>query len=334
MHSFAFLSISLFEMQAFVLVSGLSVSDRLITKNFSCSSLIARQKNARSESSSSIRYFQVSCDADGEAQETGTRFTAGWRSPDNKYVYDFSRRKLLLIVDPPSDDVEKLEDDMDVKQERRSTVTDLSSVDPDKPILIDDTPRRLFDTGYRPTTKRIIQRIESRSPEEKKRMLTNDNPAYRNMADYEMQALVKKQNSWKNDPPRTYIGNVTEEQSQEELRRLQLDLTLTAAVLGVAGTAFSYVAFGQNLGASYGLGALGGLGYLYLLGRRVETGLGGPAALAIPLLLALASRKYDQLELLPSLLGFFSYKASVLLYTFRTAVLPENPGIAEDSQEK
>lgn len=117
-----------------------------------------------------------------------------------------------------------------------------------------------------------------------------------------------------------------EEEAQmlyEELKRELYFWTigLTAVCLGC--TVFFY---GRDVGASYGVGALGGFLYLRSLSRSMDsfgTGFGsvGSPRLLIPVILALGYNRYNtlvsetsgiHLELLPMLVGFFTYKGAVV----------------------
>ncbi len=98
------------------------------------------------------------------------------------------------------------------------------------------------------------------------------------------------------------------------------------------GSVATYTSYSANIAASYMTGALGGLIYLRLLsksvdavgGQSIESGLNSSLSqprLLIPLLLALVYNRFNTLyadqvgitlELLPMLVGFFTYKIAVL----------------------
>ncbi|EIE19145.1 hypothetical protein COCSUDRAFT_59628 [Coccomyxa subellipsoidea C-169] len=113
--------------------------------------------------------------------------------------------------------------------------------------------------------------------------------------------------------------------------------------LGTTALCFAaaFTFYSRDTAASYGLGAVGGLMYLRLLNRSVDGmgasflgAAGGQARLLIPVILALAYNRHVQtcnsvwhglgayertgvdLELLPMLLGFFTYKAGVVAKQF------------------
>lgn len=111
----------------------------------------------------------------------------------------------------------------------------------------------------------------------------------------------------------------------EELKR---ELQMWATGLTAASLVATAVFYGRDVAASYGVGALGGLVYLRLLHRSVDgIGYGGVGAalgqnrLLIPIILALGFNRYNilfadstglTLQLLPILVGFFTYKGAVI----------------------
>lgn len=124
---------------------------------------------------------------------------------------------------------------------------------------------------------------------------------------------------------------LTEEREQYD--RLKQELALWTLGFTAVIFAATYAFYTRETAASYGLGALGGYVYLRLLNRSVESiasadGPGGAAAqprLLIPVVLVLAFNRWNELkaeevglhlQLLPMLLGFFTYKASVIAKNF------------------
>ena len=115
-----------------------------------------------------------------------------------------------------------------------------------------------------------------------------------------------------------------------EVLKKELILWAVSAALGgsVAAAAF----YGPEVAASYAVGAVFGTVYLRLLGRSVDSFAGGGIAsaagaavgqqrLLLPLILALGFNRYELLfaeklghhaQLLPMLVGFFTYKAAVV----------------------
>jgi ATP synthase protein I len=112
-------------------------------------------------------------------------------------------------------------------------------------------------------------------------------------------------------------------QRYDELK-LEFQLwTLGAAALGGVT---AYAVYGEDLAVSYVLGSVAGLTYLRLLSKSVDAlgsseGGGAQPRLLIPVILVLASTKWNKsyadtygyhLELIPMLLGFFTYKFAVI----------------------
>lgn len=117
-----------------------------------------------------------------------------------------------------------------------------------------------------------------------------------------------------------------ERKRYEELKR---ELQQWAVALTALCLAATYVFYGREVAASYGVGALGGLFYLRLLSRSVDAvgagGLGGALGqprLLIPVILTLGYNRFNHspihesleltLQLLPMLAGFFTYKGAVI----------------------
>jgi ATP synthase protein I len=118
--------------------------------------------------------------------------------------------------------------------------------------------------------------------------------------------------------------------AEEEARYEELKKELYTWAVGLTAACFAatLIFYGRDVAASYGLGALGGLVYLRLLNRSMDgIGAGGMGAalgsnrLLIPLILALGYNRYNiilaedtglTLQLLPILVGFFTYKGAVI----------------------
>lgn len=119
---------------------------------------------------------------------------------------------------------------------------------------------------------------------------------------------------------------------REAFEAKKLDFLTWTLALTALGSITTFQLYDQNVAASYTVGALGGIIYLRLLGKSVDSvgsqsiegGLGSMASqprLLIPVLLAfifnrwnlLYSAKFEiTLQLLPMLIGFFTYKIAVL----------------------
>jgi ATP synthase protein I len=76
------------------------------------------------------------------------------------------------------------------------------------------------------------------------------------------------------------------------------------------------------------IGACTGVVYLRLLAKNVEQ-LGrqrsqvGSARLALIVGLVVVASRLNQLEILPIFLGFLTYKAALMIYVLRTALIPD-----------
>jgi len=118
------------------------------------------------------------------------------------------------------------------------------------------------------------------------------------------------------------------EAERERYEQLKQELGLWAAGLTAVCFSVTFAFYGRDIAASYGVGALGGLFYLRLLNRSVDSfgvgGLGGALGqnrLLIPIILALGYNRYNilaaehtglTLQFLPILVGFFTYKGAVI----------------------
>ncbi|KAI8114540.1 hypothetical protein M9434_002662 [Picochlorum sp. BPE23] len=117
----------------------------------------------------------------------------------------------------------------------------------------------------------------------------------------------------------------TREIERERYDQLKRELQLWSVGLTAVCFGCTVAFYGRDVGASYGIGALGGLLYLRSLSRSVDSfgvgGVGGGPRLLIPVILALGYNRYNTLvaeqsglylQLLPMLAGFFTYKGAVI----------------------
>ena len=118
------------------------------------------------------------------------------------------------------------------------------------------------------------------------------------------------------------------EAERQRYENLKLELQTWASVMTAIGLGATYAFYGRDIAASYGVGAVGGLVYLRLLNRTIDGmasgGLGaalGQPRLLIPVILALGYNRYNELlsaqsgmtlQLLPMLVGFFTYKLAAI----------------------
>jgi len=115
----------------------------------------------------------------------------------------------------------------------------------------------------------------------------------------------------------------------QEFYQLQKELLLTT--LALTGIIFIsvWIVYSRNTALNYLLGACTGVVYLKVLARNVER-LGrekeriGKSQLAIFIGLIIVATQWNQLHVLPIFLGFLTYKATLLVYTLRTLMVPES----------
>lgn len=104
--------------------------------------------------------------------------------------------------------------------------------------------------------------------------------------------------------------------------------------LSAIGLALCWAAFSLQTSVSYGLGAVLGFGYITLLGRTVEAmGTAGPGAgvgqarFAMVILLVLIAGKYrDFVQVIPALVGFSTYQIASFLQAFDTQDVTDKYG--------
>ncbi|HHP7245116.1 MAG TPA: ATP synthase subunit I [Elainellaceae cyanobacterium] len=116
--------------------------------------------------------------------------------------------------------------------------------------------------------------------------------------------------------------------SMQEYFRLQRELLIVTFAL--AGIIFISVwaVYSLNTALNYVIGACTGVVYLRLLAKNVEQ-LGrqrsqvGSARLALIVGLVVVASRLNQLEILPIFLGFLTYKAALMIYVLRTALIPD-----------
>eukprot|EP01026_Neomeris_dumetosa_P004899 TRINITY_DN11336_c0_g1_i2.p1 TRINITY_DN11336_c0_g1~~TRINITY_DN11336_c0_g1_i2.p1 ORF type:complete len:372 (-),score=42.29 TRINITY_DN11336_c0_g1_i2:57-1172(-) len=115
---------------------------------------------------------------------------------------------------------------------------------------------------------------------------------------------------------------------KQRYEQLKLEFQLWAVALTAISGFATYAFYPREVALSYLLGALGGFVYLRLLSKSVDSygsanigGLVGQPRLLIPVILVLAFNRWNklyaddfglQLQLLPTLIGFFTYKGAVV----------------------
>jgi ATP synthase protein I len=117
--------------------------------------------------------------------------------------------------------------------------------------------------------------------------------------------------------------------SMQEFYRLQRELLLiTLALTGIIFVSV-WLAYSLNIALNYLLGACTGVVYLKVLARNVER-LGkdreklGKSQLAIFIGLIIVATQWNQLQIVPIFLGFLTYKATLIVYMFRTLMAPNS----------
>jgi ATP synthase protein I len=117
--------------------------------------------------------------------------------------------------------------------------------------------------------------------------------------------------------------------SMQEYYKLQQDLFRVTLIL--TSVIFVSVCFfySLNIALNYLIGASTGVVYLRMLARNVEQlGRGkskvSSTRLALLIGLILVASRWNQLQIMPIFLGFLTYKAAIIFYMLRTAVLPDS----------
>eukprot|EP00271_Cylindrocystis_brebissonii_P007041 TRINITY_DN20154_c0_g1_i1.p1 TRINITY_DN20154_c0_g1~~TRINITY_DN20154_c0_g1_i1.p1 ORF type:complete len:359 (-),score=66.54 TRINITY_DN20154_c0_g1_i1:453-1529(-) len=121
-------------------------------------------------------------------------------------------------------------------------------------------------------------------------------------------------------------------------QKLKDDLLLYTVVMGVGCAGGSYVVYSPDIAASYTAGLLGAIAYVRMLGASVEAlgastvsgaakGAIGQPRLLVPVVLVMVFNRWNALavpqldviplQLIPMLLGFFTYKAATFVQTFK-----------------
>jgi ATP synthase protein I len=115
--------------------------------------------------------------------------------------------------------------------------------------------------------------------------------------------------------------------SMSEFYQLRQELLTSTLIL--TGLIFGPVwyFYSLNIALNYLLGACTGVVYLRMLARNVER-LGtekqqlGKTQIAVFVGVMIFATQWEQLHVLPVFLGFLTFKAAIIVYTLRTAVMP------------
>ncbi|MEA5620929.1 ATP synthase subunit I [Cronbergia sp. UHCC 0137] len=117
--------------------------------------------------------------------------------------------------------------------------------------------------------------------------------------------------------------------SMEEFYRLYQELIIITLVLTTTIFVSVWIAYSLNIALNYLLGACSGVLYLRMLAKDVER-LGrekqslSKTRLALLVALILLASRWNQLQILPIFLGFLTYKATLIIYVVRVAVISDS----------
>ncbi|MFM5888619.1 MAG: ATP synthase subunit I [Dolichospermum sp.] len=117
--------------------------------------------------------------------------------------------------------------------------------------------------------------------------------------------------------------------SMEEFYQLYRELILITLVLTGIVFISVWIAYSPNIALNYLLGACAGVLYLKMLAKDVES-LGrekqklSKTRLALLVVLILLASKLNQLHILPIFLGFLTYKATLIIYVVRLALISDS----------
>ncbi|KAH9536143.1 hypothetical protein CY35_17G091600 [Sphagnum magellanicum] len=132
--------------------------------------------------------------------------------------------------------------------------------------------------------------------------------------------------------------------ARERYLKLKNNLQIVTLAVGGAGLAGAYFSYSAEIAASYGVGLLGALVYIRMLGNSVDSvgardaggavrGALGQPRLLVPVVLVMAFNRWNglvvpeygvmPLQLIPMLVGFFTYKAATFVETFKE-LLPDS----------
>jgi len=113
-----------------------------------------------------------------------------------------------------------------------------------------------------------------------------------------------------------------------EFHQLRQELLTTTVVLTALIFGPVWFFYSLNVALNYLIGACTGVVYLRLLARNVEQ-LGqenrkiGKSQLAVFVGVMIVATQWNQLHVLPIFLGFLTFKAAIIVYMLRTAVIPQ-----------
>ncbi|KAG8386808.1 hypothetical protein BUALT_Bualt03G0187300 [Buddleja alternifolia] len=129
-------------------------------------------------------------------------------------------------------------------------------------------------------------------------------------------------------------------QSREQYNKLKNKLQLLTLGIGGVGIVSAYLSYSPEIAASYGAGLLGSLAYMRMLGNSIDgladgargviKGAIGQPRLMVPVVLVMLYNRWNgilvpeyglmQLELIPMLVGFFTYKIATFTQAIEEAI--------------
>ncbi|CAI5961174.1 unnamed protein product [Closterium sp. NIES-65] len=133
------------------------------------------------------------------------------------------------------------------------------------------------------------------------------------------------------------------ERERQQYEKLKQSLVLTTLGLGVVFTGTAAVLYSPEVAVSYAVGAVGSLVYVRMLSSSVEAlgansvqgavrGAVGQPRLLVPVVLVMAFNRWNEilvpqygavpLELIPMLVGFFTYKAATITQALQDMLAP------------
>lgn len=141
---------------------------------------------------------------------------------------------------------------------------------------------------------------------------------------------------------------------QERFQELKQTLLLLTVAMGSAFTGMAFTVYPLGTAISYSVGMLGSLAYIRMLSSSVEAlgantvggavrGAVGQPRLLVPVLLVMTFNRWNEilvpdyglipLELVPMLVGFFTYKAATVVQAFQDILTPMAPAGMPSSSE-
>jgi len=111
-----------------------------------------------------------------------------------------------------------------------------------------------------------------------------------------------------------------------EFYQLRQELLTSTLILTIVIFGPVWFFYSLNIALNYLLGACTGVVYLRMLARNVEQ-LGrekskiGSSQLALFIGLIIVATQWNQLQVVPTFLGFLTYKAAIIIYMFRTLLV-------------